>query len=148
MRSFITTTLLLLACAASAAVFDHLPTDTELVDRSDLVVVGTVRHAASRVRPDNGWVVTDYELAVEETLKGAAAETITLTEVGGSVDGRMTLISDSASYTVGERVLVFLHRASDGAYYTTAMSFGKFEFARNAQGASVLVRSTGDFGAE
>jgi hypothetical protein len=148
MRSFITTTVLLFACAASAAVFDHLPSDTELIDRSDLVVVGTVRHAASRIRPDNGWVVTDYELAVEETLKGTANQTITLTEVGGAADGRFTVISDSARYTVGERVLVFLHRASGGTYYTTGMNFGKFEFARNAQGAIALVRDTGEFGEE
>src|SRR5436305_6719485 len=111
MRSFITTTILLLACSASAVVFDHLPTDTELVDRSDLVVVATVRHAASRIRPDNGWVITDYELAVEETLKGPADRTITVTEVGGVAEGRFTVISDAATYSVGERVLVFLHRA-------------------------------------
>src|SRR6266705_3385406 len=98
MRSFITTTLLLVACTASAAVFDHLPTDTELTNRSDLVVVGTMRHAASRGRPDNGWVVTDYELAVEETLKGAAGMTITVTEVGGVADGRFTVVSDGVPY--------------------------------------------------
>src|SRR5436309_1574909 len=120
MRSYTTTIAALLfvcATAASAAVFDHLPTDTELVDRSDLVVVATVRRAASRIRPDNGWVVTDYELAVEETLKGPADRTITVTEVGGVAEGRFTVISDAATYSVGERVLVFLHRASDGTYY-------------------------------
>src|SRR5947207_2406814 len=149
MRASISRILALLfvcASAASGAVFDHLPSDAELVGRSDLVVIGTVRHAASRIRPDNGWVVTDYELAVEETLKGTAVPTITVTEVGGEADGRITLISDAASYTAGERVLVFLHRASDGTYYTTAMNFGKLEFARNAHGASVLIRNTGAFG--
>src|SRR5947209_7758649 len=142
--------LLVSVCAtpASAAVFDHLPTDAELVDRSDLVVIGTVRHAASRVRPDNGWVITDYELAVEETLKGTAAPAITLTEVGGVAGGRFTVIDDSATYTSGERVLVFLHRASDGTYYTASMKLGKFELTRNAQGASVVVRDTGELGAE
>jgi hypothetical protein len=142
--------LLMIVCAtaASATVFDHLPTDTELVERSELVVIGTVRSAASRVRPDNGWVVTDYELAVEETLKGTAAPTITLTEVGGVADGRFTVIEDAATYTPGQRVLLFLHRAGDGAYFTAAMKLGKFEFTRNAQGASVLVRDTGEFGPE
>src|SRR5437016_8673366 len=142
--------LLMSVCAtvASAAVFDHLPTDAELVDRSDLVVIGTVRHAASRVRPNNGWVVTNYELAVEETLKGTAAPAITLTEVGGVAEGRFTVIEDAATYESGKRVLVFLHRASDGTYYTASMKLGKFEFTRNAQGASVMVRDTGDLGAE
>src|SRR5689334_1039391 len=113
MRKFCVLLTLVCATAASAAVFDHLPTDAELVDRSDLVVIGTIRQAASRVRPDNGWVITDYQLAVEETLKGAAGEAITLTEVGGTAGGRFTVISDAATYTSGERVLVFLHRAGD-----------------------------------
>src|SRR5258706_16231356 len=121
MRSFITTTFLLLACAASAAVFDHLPTDAELTNRSDLVVVGTVRHAASRVRPDNGWVVTDYELSIEETLKGSAPGTITVTEVGGVAGERFTVVSDGPTYAAGQRVMAFLRRASDGTYFTTAM---------------------------
>lgn len=140
--------ILLCATAASATVFDHLPSDRELIDRSDLVVVATVRRAASHVRPDNGWVVTDYEMAVEETLKGTAGGTITVSEVGGVAGGRFTVISDAATYTPGERVLVFLHRAGDGTYFTTAMSLGKFEFARNVEGESVALRDTGDFGAE
>jgi hypothetical protein len=151
MRLFVSKTIaLLIVCAtgASAAVFDHLPSDGELVGRSDLVVVGTVHRAASRIRPDNGWVVTDYELSVEETLKGVAAQTITVTEVGGVADGRFTVVSDGASYANGERVLAFLRRASDGTYFTTAMELGKFEFARNAHGASVLLRDSGEFGAE
>src|SRR5438128_7102675 len=143
MRSFITTTILLLTCSASAAVFDHPPTDTELVDRSDLVVVGTVRHAGSRAQ--NAWLVTDYELAVEETLKGSAAPIITITEAGGTANGRILFIADSATYAVGERVLAFLHRAPDGTYYTAFMKLGKFEFARNTHGVSVLVRDMEDF---
>jgi hypothetical protein len=148
MRKLFAFLTLVCAAAAPAAVFDHLPTDAELVNRADLVAIGTIRHAASRVRPDNGWVITDYELAVEETLKGTAAPAITLTEVGGVADGWFTVISDAATYRSGERVLVFLHRASDGTYYTASMKLGKFEFTRNAQGASVLVRDTGEFGPE
>ena len=114
MRKTFALLMIVCATAASAAVFDHLPTDAELVDRSDLVVIGTVRHAASRVRPDNGWVIPDSPLTVEETLKGSAAPTITLTEVGGVVGGRFTAIEDAATYTSGERVLVFVHAAGAG----------------------------------
>src|SRR5207248_9064397 len=62
--------------------------------------------------------------------------------VGGVADGRFTVISDAATYSVGERVLVFLHRASDGTYYTTSMELGKFELTR-----SLAIRNTGEFGA-
>src|SRR5262249_21670303 len=56
--------------------------------------------------------------------------------------------SDGARYAAGERVMAFLRRAGDGTYFTASMQMGKFEFARNAQGASVLVRDAGEFGAE
>jgi hypothetical protein len=136
--------LILCATAATAAVFDHVPTDGELVDRSDLVVVGTIRGAASHVRADNGWVVTDYELAVDETLKGVPAQTVTVSEVGGVAGDRFTVVSDGVSYKPGEHVLVFLRRIDQRSYVTTAMQYGKFEFARNAAGAAVVVRANGD----
>src|SRR5215218_11508714 len=103
--------LLLLSSAAFAAVFDHRPTDRELADRSDLIVVATVRGATARIEPQTGWVLTDYELAVEETLKGTASGTITITEVGGVDGDRFSVVTDGVSYAAGERVLVFLRRA-------------------------------------
>jgi len=131
--------LLFLSTAVSAAVFDHLPTDRELADRSDLIVVAAVRAASTRIEPQTGWVLTDYELSVEETLKGAAGGTVTITEVGGVAGDRFTVVADGVSYAAGERVLVFLRRAKDGSYFTTSMTFGKFEFARDAKGTSVLL---------
>src|SRR5690242_18495928 len=147
MRSFTSKTLALLflcATSVSAAVFDHLPTDRELVDRSELVVVGTVRRAESRIRPDTGWVVTDYEIAVEETLKGSPSATVIVSEVGGVAEGRFTVVSDGVTYRVGQRVMTFLRPTGDGSYVTTAMSNGKFEFARNGEGASIVLRDSGD----
>src|SRR5260221_7242786 len=71
----------LLASAASATVFQSV-SDRQLVDRSDAVVIATVRDAAPRL-DGNGHVVTDYRFDVEQTLKGTAAGTITVSEVGG-----------------------------------------------------------------
>jgi len=132
----------LLASAASATVFQ--PTsDRQLVDRSDAVVVATVRDAASHVRAD-GYVVTDYRFDVEQTLKGAAAGTITVSEIGGAAGSRFTFISDSASYTPGERVMVFLRKRGDGTYFTTSMAMGKFSFTRTARGESVVTRDVSE----
>ncbi|HEX3071666.1 MAG TPA: DUF4214 domain-containing protein [Thermoanaerobaculia bacterium] len=114
-----------------------------MTDRSDAVVVATVRDAASHVRAD-GYVVTDYRLEVEETLKGAAAGTITVSEIGGRSGDRFTFISDSASYTPGEHVLVFLKKRGDGTYFTTSMAMGKFSFTRNASGEAVVTRDVAE----
>jgi hypothetical protein len=132
----------LLASAASATVFQPV-TDRQLVDRSDAVVIATVRDTASRIRTD-GYVVTDYRFDVELTLKGAAAGTITVSEIGGVAGSRFTFISDSASYTPGERVMVFLKKRSDGTYFTTSMAMGKFSFTRTARGESAVTRDVSE----
>jgi len=134
--------LCLLASAASATVFQ--PTsDRQLVDRSDAVVIATVRDAASRL-DDHGHVVTDYRFDVEQTLKGTPAGTITVSEIGGVAESRFTFISDSASYTPGERVMVFLRKRGDGTYFTTSMAMGKFSFTRTARGESVVTRDVSE----
>jgi len=138
----LTAAVFLLASAASATVFQSA-TDRQLVDRSEAVVVATVRDAASRVRAD-GYVVTDYRLDVEQTLKGAAAGSITVSEIGGTAGSRFTFISDSATYTPGERVMVFLRRRGDGTYFTTSMAMGKFTFTRNARGEAVVTRDVSE----
>jgi hypothetical protein len=138
----LTAVVFLLASTASATVF--LPaSDRQLVDRSESVVVATVRDAASRVRSD-GYVVTDYRLDVEQTLKGAATGTITISEIGGVSGSRVTFISDSAAYAPGERVMVFLKRRGDGTYFTTSMAMGKFTYTRNARGEAVVTREVSE----
>src|SRR3954466_4218382 len=117
--------------------------DRQLVDRSESVVVATVRDAASHVRAD-GYVVTDYRLDVEQTLKGTAAGTITVSEIGGTAGSRFTFISDAAAYTPGERVMVFLKKRGDGTYFTTSMAMGKFSFTRNARGEAVVTREVSE----
>jgi hypothetical protein len=134
--------LCLLASAASATVFQPV-SDRQLVDRSDSVVIATVRDASSHLRTD-GYVVTDYRFDVEQTLKGAAAGTITVSEIGGMAGSRFTFISDSASYTPGEHVMVFLKKRGDGTYFTTSMAMGKFSFTRTARGESVVTRDVSE----
>src|SRR5207302_7013410 len=75
-----------------------------------------------------------------QTLKGAAAGTITVSEIGGVAGERCTIISDAASYTPGERVMVFLRKGGDGTYFTTSMAMGKFSFTRTAHGEAVVTR--------
>src|SRR3954447_16896638 len=132
----------LVTSAASATVFQPV-SDRQLVDRSDAIVIATVRDAASHVRTD-GYVVTDYRFDVEQALKGMASGTITVSEIGGVAGSRFTVISDSASYAPGERVMVFLRRRGDGTYFTTSMAMGKFSFTRTANGEAVVTRDVSE----
>jgi len=91
------------------------------------VVIGVVQDAVSR-RTENGIVVTDYHLVVEDALKGTVPDVLTITEIGGTIGTQFSFIAGSATYASGERVLAFLKRRSDGTFFTTAMVLGKFTF--------------------
>jgi dual-action HEIGH metallo-peptidase len=130
------------ATSASATVFQSMP-DRDLVDRSQAVVIATVRDSISHVRSD-GYVVTESHLAIEEALKGSVAGVITVSEVGGATAGRVTFISDSAVYAPGERVLVFLRARGDGTYFTTSMAMGKFSFTRDERGETLFTRDVSE----
>lgn len=140
MRTAVSTFLciLLLAGTASAATFGRV-SDRDILERADVVVVATVVDSVSRETADRA-IVTDSRLQVEDVLKGVAGSTITVTDFGGFVNGRGIVVPGSASYTPGERVLVFLHANADDSYTTAFMALGRFRFAQQKNGRAVLVR--------
>jgi hypothetical protein len=133
--------LFFLAAGLSAATFD-LPSDRDLLDRADVVVVATVLNAAGRAAED-GMILTDYQLRVEDVLKGHAAKSIVVSEPGGFFNGRGVEIAGSAVYNPGTRVMAFLRQRPDGTYYTAFMGLGKYRFkkellVRDADGIETL----------
>ncbi|HEX6099968.1 MAG TPA: hypothetical protein VF432_26895 [Thermoanaerobaculia bacterium] len=142
MRRFaVAVCLLFLSAGLSAATFD-LPSDRALLDRADLVVVATVLEAAGRAA-DDGMILTDYQLRVEDVLKGHAGAKIVVSESGGFFNGRGVEIAGSAVYTPGSRVVAFLRQRADGTYYTAFMGLGKYRFkkellVRDADGIETL----------
>ena len=130
--------LFLLATTLSAATFD-LPSDRQLLDRADVVVVATVLDARSHQTVHRA-IFTDYRLAVEDVLKGQIHESVVaVREEGGSVNGTLLVIPGSASYEPGSRVVAFLRQRPDGSYFTAYMGLGKYRFQRVGQ-QDVLVR--------
>ena len=135
-RSRLAFALLLSLCSVAAfAATMNAPTDVELRGRADLVVVATVTASSTRAA-DGGNVMTDYSLRVEEVLKGSAGGTITVSELGGALEGRITFVPGSARYRPGTRVVAFLRQHGNGTYYTANMTLGAFRFAD----AKTLVR--------
>ncbi len=140
-RALLVVCLFLVASTLSAATFD-LPSDRELLDRADVVVVATVLSSAAREASD-GWILTDSQLRIEEVLKGHAPAAIVVSEAGGFANGHGIDIAGSAVYTPGTRVLAFLRQRTDGTYYTAYMSLGKYRFSkellvRDADGIEAL----------
>jgi Ig-like domain CHU_C associated len=131
--------LCLAAGSVSAATFERV-TDAMLVERSENVVVGHVLDSASRQRED-GSIVTEYHLRVEDVLKGnLSAGTITITEFGGEApSGLIFVLPGSARYAPDSRVVAFLNGHKDGTYFTSHMALGKFRFEKRG-GIEALVR--------
>lgn len=140
-RTAVAVCLFFLAASLSAATFD-LPSDQALLDRADLVVVATVLKSEPRELA-GGMIYTDHQILIEQVLKGTATQTIVVSEAGGFLNGRGVVISGTAQYEPGSRVLTFLRRRSDGTYYTSHMGLGVYRFAgkeliRTADGIETL----------
>jgi hypothetical protein len=121
-----------------------VPSDAELIEKSDAIVRGVV--TSSRVvESDRGFLETVYEIAVTRVLKGEIAErsSIAVRSPGGTVDGRFMLVESAAHFAANEQVLLFL--TSEGGTWTpTDMTLGKFRPALTTKGYSVLVRDDDD----
>src|SRR5262245_42185049 len=110
--------LLLGACLATAAAATSLiQLDTPaLVRGSHDIVIGRVVSQRSHWNPGHSRILTDIVVAVDETLKGTtdAGGTITLTQLGGVVDGARLAVAGSPTFAPGEEALLFVWRDPDG----------------------------------
>ena len=87
----------------------------ELVHTSDYVVVANALNESSRYA--NKLIVTDVELRVITSMKGAAkpGETLVATHLGGAVDRIGLTVPGAASFKLGQSAIVFLRKAPGGA---------------------------------
>ncbi|HEX2062458.1 MAG TPA: matrixin family metalloprotease, partial [Thermoanaerobaculia bacterium] len=130
MRHAVAVVVFLLAAVSLSAATFQAPADADLLGRADLVVVARVSGATVRETADR-MIFTDHRLEVEEVLKGNAAPSIVVSELGGFVNGHGIAVPGSASYAPGTRVVAFLRQRDDGTYFTTYMALGKYRFDRD-----------------
>jgi PKD repeat protein len=140
------TCVLMIAAAAAKATTIVMPTDEQLIAKSPVIVTGTVLSTAAVER--NGAIWTESSIAISNVLKGkgSAAETITVRELGGELDGRFTKIFGGAEYKAGERVMLFLEAAPQGGYRTLDLFVGKMTEGRAMDGRRLWMRD--DAGAD
>lgn len=136
-RAAILLTLLLAATSVSATTI-VLPTDEQLIAKSDVVVTGSVLSSRVVVIDDRIW--TESVIATERTLKGTAPSHVIVRELGGVLPERQTVIFGNAEYCAGEKVLAFLTATPRGDYQTTDMFVGKFTERMTRDGRRVWHR--------
>lgn len=140
--------LLIAFCLAAAtslqAITYIVPNDRDLVKRAEAIVIATAVESHSEMR-DGGRIVTVATLQVERVVKGNVdGDFVQLAELGGSVDGRVTVIPGSPRYESGKRYLVFLRTNNFGEWMTYGFALGKFEFVSDLRGRELLIRRTAD----
>ena len=130
----------LLASLPAAATTYVMTTDDELLDRARVVVLARVSDSQSA--PIAGKPRTDYTIEIERLIKGfVPASTLLVRTLGGvRPDGAGLYVHGMPSFTPGERVLLFLNPAADGAYRFVEMGLGAFQ-ELTLPGRSLAVRS-------
>lgn len=140
-RLSIAMTVLLLTAGSAMATSFIVPTDEELVAKSNAIMTGTVE--GSYVREQNNTIETFYEIRVERAIKGGPkrGELVTIVSPGGVIEEQRGLIVPGAArYEQGEHVLIFLTRDERGRWQTTDLTLGRFQFVTSTAGERLLVR--------
>jgi len=134
----LTCVLMMLAAATASATTIVLPTDEQLIEKSPVIVSGTVL-STTPVESD-GAVRTETRVAVTRTIKGSVAATITVTEPGGVAGDRITKIYGAPHFEDGESVLLFLESSPRGGYRVVDLFAGKFGEGKTLDGRRLWLR--------
>lgn len=121
-----------------------LPSDSSLASAANVIVTARILQSVPLEKEGRIW--TETTLAVEERLKGDSADTLTVFEPGGMLNGRASVVFGAPSYSAGERALLFLVLDGRGAYRTAALAAGKFTEGVDRSGVRFWVRNLRDSG--
>jgi hypothetical protein len=108
----------------------------DLAKKSDSIVRARVEDQISRRDETNREIYTYITLSVLESVKGAKGEkSITIRQMGGSVDNLISYIPGMPTFKRGEEVVLFLSR-KDGAGYPWVMGLqqGKYTVITDENG--------------
>jgi Matrixin/Carboxypeptidase regulatory-like domain len=137
--------LVLTARAPARATTFVLMDEGDLARASDAALVGAVVHIESAEDAGDGAIRTFVAVQASDVLFGDVARgPVVIAEPGGRVGERNERVFGGPSYSVGEKVLVFLRRDRSGLWRTTAMAMGKYGLSLERGGTIVATRTFDD----
>jgi hypothetical protein len=140
--AFTVSILALAAVSARATEMVHLDTEA-LVASSNDIVVGKVESVTPHWNASRTKIFTDVAVNVTESLKGTADRRITITQIGGEVDGVRYNVPGCATFVPGEEALFFVWKDTTGQRRVNGLGQGKFDIQRDARtGEATVQRST------
>jgi hypothetical protein len=133
-----------LALGASQAAFATTVQKLSLIDlakKSDSIVRARVDDAVSSWDAGHKEIYTYYTLRVLEPVKGRKDETtITLRQIGGTVDNIASIVPGMPSFTKGEEVIVFLTQ-KDASGYPWVMGLQQGKYSIYEKDGAKMVRN-------
>jgi len=131
------------ALRANAATF-VVPPDREMVHRADAILIGSALTSYSQ-RTVEGGIETVTPFSVQEVIKGSELRSvINVVEPGGKFDNKSTEIAGVPRFEPGQRILLFLKATGPDRWSAAELVLGKFRFASDISGRSLLVRDEGE----
>lgn len=128
------------AVGLSATTF-IIPDDGTFIAKSHAIVIGTVEGSYVRTDGADFPIETVYEIRLQRILKGdfQPDELVSIVSPGGESGKYGLSVPGAASFSTGQKVLLFLTRHKDHLE-TTDLMLGEFTFKTSPRGARVLVR--------
>jgi hypothetical protein len=117
----------------------------ELSRSSDGIVVGRVEAVRCFWNPERTRIFTEVTIRVDQSVKGSSEPLLTLTQLGGTIDGARYTVPGAPQFHVGEETLVFVWRDAKGRPQVNGMAQGKFEIDRDAKGVRRIQRTLPGF---
>ncbi len=146
--AFVLVAVLLLAVStsASATVMKYLDV-ADLVEESEVIVLGTVVGQKTLIDPVREQVVTRTTIRAKKTYFGPDSKEFTFQQWGGEWEGMLHKIPGDPTFTKGEEVVLFLNEGK-GQYaglYLTAMGQSKWMVQRDGE-KPLIFRDLTDLG--
>jgi hypothetical protein len=131
---------LILATALAVILFAPIAGASQLLHQTlrDLtlgssdIVIGQVEGTRARWDDSHRKIVTEVTVRVSESLKGVPAGSLTLTQLGGDLDGFRYAVPGSPLFRPGEEALLFVWRDAKGRAQVNGLAQGKFEITTDA----------------
>ncbi len=112
----------------------------ELTKKSDSIVMARVDDAVSSWDASHKEIYTYYTLSVLQPVKGnKGTTTITLRQLGGTVDNIASIVPGMPSFKKGEEVVVFLTQKDPAGYpWVMGLQQGKYTVTTGKDGVKMV----------
>lgn len=121
------------------------PTLDELVERSASVIRTRVLETRCEWRGtgDNRHIVTVVTFAVDESIVGAAQDSVALEFLGGEIDGERMFVAGQPRFAPGHEDILFVSRQTKTISPLVRMMFGRYLVAEHEDGREFIARANG-----